>query len=224
MIKAVLWDVDDTLFDHTTADRHGIIGHLTEQGLPADTAALTRWRALTEAAYARFETGELTFQEQRRERARAYLGPRTTDAEADAWFARYLTHFEAAWTAFPDAAPTLTTLTAHRHAVLSNSTTPLQHRKLTTLGLRHHFEFLACSDETGHAKPDPAAFHHAARTLGLPPHHIAYVGDRLDLDAQAATAAGLHGIWLNRTPTTTPPPDTHHITTLFTLPDLLKTL
>jgi putative hydrolase of the HAD superfamily len=34
--------------------------------------------------------------------------------------------------------------------------------------------------------------------LRLAPAEIAYVGDRLNTDAMAATNAGLHGIWLNR--------------------------
>ncbi|WP_123665875.1 HAD family hydrolase [Actinocorallia herbida] len=227
MVKAILWDVDDTLFDYAGADGTGALRHFAAEGLPADQNALTHWRTLTTTHYARFETGELTFLEQRRARVRAYLGPTTPDTEADAWFARYLTHFEAAWTAFPDAAPTLTALThPHRHAVLSNSTTPLQERKLTTLGLRHHFEFLACSDEIGHAKPAPEAFHHACAALGLPPADVAYIGDRLDIDAHAARTAGLHGIWIDRTPTPPPPlpPGVHRITTLTALPALLTAL
>jgi putative hydrolase of the HAD superfamily len=33
----------------------------------------------------------------------------------------------------------------------------------------------------------------------VPPHAAAYIGDQLEVDALAATAAGLRGIWLNRT-------------------------
>ncbi|WP_106401152.1 HAD family hydrolase [Actinocorallia populi] len=224
MIKAVLWDVDDTLSDYTSADMQGVIRHFTAEGLPCDEAAYLRWRTVTDAAYARFSGGELTFVGQRRERARAYLGAQATDEEADAWFARYLVHDEACWTVFPDVVPVFAAL-AHRHAVLSNSNAALQERRLTALGLRHHFEFLACSDQTGHAKPAPAAFRHACAALGLPPAEVAYVGDRLDLDALGAEAAGLHGIWLDRTgPPTTPPPGVHRITTLARLPALLSAL
>ncbi|WP_344241678.1 HAD family hydrolase [Actinocorallia libanotica] len=223
MVKAVLWDVDDTLFDHTGADRKAFHLHFTAEGLPSDDAALATWRELTEAAYARFTAGELTFPGQRRERARAYLGPETTDDEADAWFTRYIAHFEASWTAFPDAAPALAEL-PYRHAVLSNSVNTVQERKLTHLGLRHHFELLLCSDDVGHSKPDPRAFHAACKALDLPPEQVAYIGDRLDLDALGAHAAGLHGIWLDRTGDTDAPPGIHRITTLATLPKLLAEL
>ncbi len=35
-IQAVVWDVDDTLFDYTTADRLGMRAHLTAEGLLDD--------------------------------------------------------------------------------------------------------------------------------------------------------------------------------------------
>lgn len=224
VVKAVLWDVDDTISDYTSADMQGILRHFAEEGLPADEAAHRRWRVITDAAYARFAAGEISFIEQRRERARAYLGAHASDEEADAWFARFLAHDEAAWRAFPDVLPALTALD-HRHAVLSNSHTALQERRLTTLGLRHYFEFVLCASDIGCSKPDPAAFRHACTALELPPHEVAYIGNDLDLDALGAHAAGLHGIWLDRTGSSTaPPPGVHRITTLTELPTLIASL
>src|SRR5205823_10445689 len=46
----------------------------------------------------------------------------------------------------------------------------------------------------------PLIFHTACARLGIAPAEAAYVGDRRDTDAEAATAAGLTGIWINRTP------------------------
>lgn len=47
-IKAVLWDVDDTLFDYTAADRSGMRDHLAAEGVllghGSVEEALTRWR------------------------------------------------------------------------------------------------------------------------------------------------------------------------------------
>jgi putative hydrolase of the HAD superfamily len=54
------------------------------------------------------------------------------------------------------------------------------------------------SAEAGVAKPDAAIFHEACRRAGCAPQDSIYVGDRLETDAMAARAAGLHGIWLDR--------------------------
>ena len=41
-------------------------------------------------------------------------------------------------------------------------------------------------------------FLEACRRLGTEPGRTAYVGDELDVDAAAARAAGLVGVWLDR--------------------------
>ncbi|MEU7637184.1 HAD family hydrolase [Streptomyces sp. NPDC059152] len=227
-LHAVLWDIDDTLFDYTGADRTGVLRHLRTEGLLAayggETAALSRWQHAMETEFARFLAGELGFLEQRRARARTFLGTPLTDAEADAWFGRYIAHYEASWVLFPDSAPALEALAPLvRQAVLSNSSTANQERKLTALGIRERFEAVLCADGLGHAKPAPEAFQGACAALGLPPSEVLYVGDRLDIDGLGARDAGLAAVWLDRTGTDErPPPGIHRIRGLAELPELVR--
>ncbi|WP_432094297.1 HAD family hydrolase [Streptomyces sp. bgisy100] len=205
-IRAVLWDIDDTLFDYTGSDRTGVLRHLAAEGLltarESEEDALRLWGEAMESAFGRFLAGELGFPEHRRERARGFLGEPLSDDEADAWFGRYIAHYEAAWTLFPDTLPALDALAdGYRHGVLSNSSLPNQDRKLRILGLRDRFEVLLCADELGCAKPAAEAFLAGCDALGLPPEQVAYVGDRADVDARGATEAGLLGIWLDRADT-----------------------
>ncbi len=58
-----------------------------------------------------------------------------------------------------------------------------------------------CSDRHGAAKPAPSIFLAGCTSLGLPPHEVAYVGDKYDLDAVGAHRAGLHAYWLDRADT-----------------------
>ncbi|MGW0967305.1 HAD family hydrolase [Streptomyces sp. NPDC002516] len=202
-IDAVVWDIDDTLFDYTSADRAGMRGHLAAEGLLDDgttvEAALTRWREVTDAQWVRYAAGETDWQGQRRDRVRAFLGEPLSDAEADAWFARYVTHYEGAWALFPDVLPALDALVAsHRHAVLSNSSIHVQDRKLRALGVHDRFEAILCAAELGVSKPAAAAFHAACEALGLPPHRVAYVGDHPEIDGRGAADAGLLSVWIDR--------------------------
>ncbi|AJT64176.1 HAD family hydrolase [Streptomyces chattanoogensis] len=227
-IHAVLWDLDDTLFDYTGSDRTGALRHLEAEGLVAayggEEAALARWRDAMETEFARFLAGEVDFLDHRRGRARTFLGIELTDEEADAWFGRYIAHYEASWVLFPDSAPALEALAPLvRQAVLSNSGTASQERKLRALGIRGYFEAVLCSDELGHAKPEPEAFTAACDALGLPPGEVAYVGDRLDIDALGARGAGLTAVWLDRTGSgEEPPPGVRRIGSLAELPELLR--
>ncbi|ONK10315.1 HAD family hydrolase [Streptomyces sp. MP131-18] len=202
-IRAVVWDIDDTLFDYTGTDRAAALRHFEAEGLlsrfPGPDAAVRRWREVMEVHYARFLAGETDFAGQRRDRARAFLGERLSDAEADAWFRRYRAHWRPADGLFPDVLPALASLTpGYRHGLLSNSDTAHQDLKLRAMGIRDRFEVLLCSDQVGHAKPAPEAFLAVCDAMDLPPRAVAYIGDRPDIDAAAADAAGLHGIWLDR--------------------------
>ncbi|MFB7709587.1 HAD family hydrolase [Streptomyces sp. NPDC056105] len=227
-IRAVLWDVDDTIFDYAHADRVGMRDHLLAEGLADGFTsvgqALARWRTLTREHWARFESGETDWEGQRRNRVRAFVGRGADDmddAEADAWFGRYIVHYEAAWALFPDTVPVLDLLAEHyRHAILSNSSLHNQDRKLRVLGVRDRFEAVVCAAELGVAKPQAAAFHAACEALELPPHEVAYVGDQPDTDARGAEEAGLTGIWLDRAGTGGRPELTR-ITGLDQLPALL---
>ncbi|MFE2419304.1 HAD family hydrolase [Streptomyces hokutonensis] len=202
-IRAVVWDVDDTLFDYTGADRAAMREHLTAEGLldghGSLAEALERWRVATEFHWARFSAGEVTFEGQRLDRVRHFLDRELTDAEADDWFRRYKTHYETAWALFPDVLPVLDTLAAsHQHAVLSNSSLTVQDRKLRTLGVHDRFEVILCAAELGVSKPEAGAFLAACEALELAPHEVAYVGDHPEIDGRGAADAGLLSVWIDR--------------------------
>lgn len=227
-IKAVVWDVDDTIFDYAYADTTGMRAHLTAEGLLAryGTAAeaLALWKETTDRHWARFGAGEVDFDSQRRDRVRDFLGAALDDTEADAWFARYRAHYEAAWSLFPDTVPVLDALAdGYRHAVLSNSAQTVQDHKLRVLGVRDRFEALLCAAELGVSKPAAEAFHAVCDALGLAPAEVAYVGDQPEIDARGARDAGLLGIWLDRNGSAQEGPSgIHRIAGLDELPALLR--
>ncbi|MDG4797044.1 HAD family hydrolase [Micromonospora sp. WMMD1082] len=210
MIRAVVFDIDDTLVDFSGATGRGLLAHLATTA-PVSTADTDRylalWRHLERIHFNAYLRGEYSFTEQRRRRAREFcatagfpLGPE--EAEVDAWVSRYLAHCDRAFVLFPDVLPALDTLDCAelRLAAMSNSDRAYQDRKLTALGIRHRMETLVCCDDVGGvAKPDPRIFHAVCDRLGIAPAEAVYVGDRLDSDARAAIAAGLTGVWLDRT-------------------------
>ncbi|MFG2718119.1 HAD family hydrolase [Streptomyces sp. NPDC048416] len=225
-IRAVLWDIDDTIFDYSTASRSGMRTHLGLEGLPdayeSLERALDRWAEVTAYHWARFAAGETDWEGQCRDRVRSFVDEGLSDQAADAWFDRHVAHYEAAWSLFPDALPVLDVLAEdYRHAILSNSSLRNQERKLRTLGVRDRFEALLCAAELGIAKPQAGAFHAACETLGLLPEEVVYVGDQPDIDARGAVEAGLKGVWLDRSGAGGRP-ELISITGLDQLPDLLR--
>ncbi|MCC5576505.1 HAD family hydrolase [Microtetraspora sp. AC03309] len=210
-VRGVLFDIDDTLFDYSTSERVGLLKHLAAEELlglfpsPADAVAI--WREIMEEEYARFLAGELTFAGQQLARARrllAHVGQLPADGMDDdavsVWFARYTEFRKSAWAAFPDAGPALASLaTRYRLGVVSNSSLAHQRDKLRAIGLLDHFgDAILCSDDHGAPKPDPGIFLAGCALLGLPPHQVAYIGDKYDIDACGARDAGLRAYWIDR--------------------------
>lgn len=203
-IRAVLWDIDDTIFDYTTADRLGMHKHLEHEGLPDGyenvEQALVVWRELTDVHWARFAAGETDFQGQRRERVREFLSRPLGDAEADGWFARHAAHYEAAWSLFPDVLPTLDLLAdGFRHAVLSNAADPQPGPEAAQTRSAGPVRGHGVRRGAGHLQArQQAPSTCGCEALALEPREVAYVGNEPDIDAGGAAAAGLMGIWLDR--------------------------
>ena len=197
----VLFDLDGTLVDHDLAAATAISSWAADEGWHLPDVVRV-WEAVSERHFPAYRARMLTFAGQRRARLRDFLplvGVDVSgweDARLDLAFAEYDRRYAAAWTAFPEAEAALR---AHpRTAVLSNGNQAQQEDKLRRTGLLSHLEAVFTSDGIGVAKPDAAVFRSACQRLGVEPGRAVYAGDRLDVDARAATAAGLRGVWLNR--------------------------
>lgn len=221
--RAVLFDLDDTLFAHRRAVARGIIAHIEELGgydvSDADDA-VRLWHVLEEQHYHSYLDGSLDFEGQRRARARDFAaahGHRLEDAASGAWFDTYFEHYRAAWSLHDDALPCLDVLEQALPGVLlgiiTNGDAAFQGRKLDTVGLTarmrldEHPERVIASGSLGYAKPDPRIFEAACAAMQTAGNATVYVGDRLRTDAIGAAAAGLTGVWLNREGVTPSPED-----------------
>ena len=103
---------------------------------------------------------------------------------------------ESAWRVAPAA---VTALTAIRFlgikvAALSNADARM-HAVLAGKGLTRLFDGVFLSDETGCAKPEPKAYAHAARQLGVALSAMVHVGDDPKEDGEGARDAGPSASW-----------------------------
>lgn len=197
----ILFDVDDTLVDHSGAERAAALHFLRRFSsvLPyAEEEFVALWHRATEKHFASFNAGECSYQEQRRRRIREFFGPGVDDASADALFEVYHVAYRQNWRVFPDVLPCLDALTGERLGIVSNNSTQATLTKLERTGLAERFAAVTTPDDAGASKPDARIFRAACARLGAPPERCIYVGDRLDDDAHAARDAGLTGVWINR--------------------------
>ena len=195
----ILFDIDDTLLDDSGAISAGVTVLHGALGLSNPIHEFTAlWRQSQERHFAAYLAGQTTFQEQRRARIREVAGRPLSDADTDQLFRTYLTGYESAWGLFTDALPCLDQLCGYRLGVLTNGDAAQQRNKLQRTGILSRFECVVISSECGAAKPSREIFRYACGLLGVEVSDVIYVGDRFDLDAQAARDAGLVGVWLDR--------------------------
>lgn len=195
----ILFDIDDTLLDHKAAERHAAALLYTSINPPVSLEEfLVKWADALERHFSRYLAGDVSYQGQRWDRVREVVESSLSDDAAEQLIADYLANYEAGWCLFPDVRPCLDGLSEHRIGVISNGQGHQQRKKLAQTGILDRFDCLLISEECGCAKPDSAIFVRACTQLGELPANSVYVGDRYDLDAQAARTAGLMGIWLDR--------------------------
>jgi putative hydrolase of the HAD superfamily len=231
-VGAVLFDLDGTLFDHVSAAASAVTAWTSSVAPACDRSEswlCERWAALEAEHYGDYLTGRCTFTEQRRRRVLAFLtdvgvDPRTDDA--DRLFEGYLDLYEQAWRPFPDVLPVLSTLRALGLvvAVLTNGDEEQQRAKVAAIGVSDLVTDVIASSAIGVAKPHPVAFLTACQHLSLDPATTVYVGDNLQSDALAADAAGLQGVWLNRTDSPHDPTVARAARSLSEVADLLTTI
>jgi putative hydrolase of the HAD superfamily len=197
LIRAVFFDIDDTLVDFTSAARQAL-AQVLGQGVD-----MQLWEAVSRPHWQRFHLGEVEFTQMRVERTLDFLRTLGRDVgETDAAEIEHLRMnlIEGSYRAFDDVLPCLESLAGRRLTlgVISNNDAAHQLRKLTTTGLRHSFHTLVFSADVGSAKPDAAIFRIACERAGVRPDEAMHVGDMLDADALGAHRAGLRGVWLDR--------------------------
>jgi putative hydrolase of the HAD superfamily len=197
----VLFDLDDTLLDGYAAWETGLAQLLRRCPEADPLAARSAWSEANEEYFPRYLSGELTFDEHRTARMRWWgerIGVAIPDGAELDWFGTYRLGYEAGWCTFADVAPCLSALDGRKLAIITNGDSVQQHHKVEVLGLTSVFDVVIASGDIGIAKPDARIFSHAAELLGVSPSRCAYIGDKRDTDAEAATAAGMTGIWLDR--------------------------
>ncbi|MCI4331975.1 MAG: HAD family hydrolase [Thermoplasmata archaeon] len=212
-IRAVFFDLDDTLFDHSrTAAR--ALGRLrsTVPALRAREAreVARRYGELLDEIYPSVLAGRTTHERARVERFSRLLewaGHPVDRKEAELLSTDYRRQYQelrvpvAGARQMLDALPRSLTI-----GIVSNNHQSEQVEKLEAIGLAGRFDFVLTSERAGYAKPDPRIFHAALAEAGASAGEAVMVGDSWGSDVVGARAAGLPVVWFNRAHRTPPEP------------------
>jgi len=201
-LKAVLFDLDDTLFD-----RDGTQGPLLDvimQALPDLFAGIDR-REAANAFYVADAAGMNEFDAGASEeiirstRSRTFLRMLELPEEyADRVVELYLDNYARVGKPVDGARDLLAKLAdRYKLGLVSNGYSLMQRRKLNAMGVAELFDCVVLSSEFGRSKPAPEIFHHAAAQLSCKPEACLYVGNSYEHDMVGARDAGMQICWFN---------------------------
>lgn len=205
-IKAIIFDLDDTLFDHKLALSKALneFFHLhleLSKAYPDSLSFQFAWQNSSRIFYPKFLAGEITYNEQRMARIRALwakAGLSVDDDRALFLSDEYLSIYEKHWELFPDTIACLDRMKPYKLGLITNGWSDQQRKKLLKCGILDRFDSIVISSEVDCAKPDTKIFQLACDQLKIKPSEAIFVGDVYDLDIAGAQSAGMQSIWLLR--------------------------
>lgn len=205
-VRAVLCDLDDTLFDHTHASLCAVTalhGAVPEFGCWSIDELASRHRECLEVMHLEVLAGRMSIPEARHERFRRLLVSARA-AEADRLALElapaYRQAYEIGWRSVPGALSLLAELKNRgvKILVVTNNVTDEQRVKLGRCGMTAYVDELVTSEDVGVQKPDPRIFQVAMEHAGVTTDEAVMLGDAWATDIEGARRAGLRAIWLNR--------------------------
>ena len=191
VIKAVLFDLDGTLYD-----RDRLAAALFDEQYTAfasELRGIARERFLRDAhemddhGYGVKEAGY-----------RALVQAWGLDAKlADRLVAHFWDSYDGHCGLSDDVRRTLDELRRRRLklGVVTNGTSMRQRRKIAALGLQDAFDAVLVSEEEGVRKPEAELFRRALTRCGVAAHEALFVGDHPVADVEGANDAGLRAVW-----------------------------
>lgn len=197
-IRAVLFDMDETLIEHNVTGLELVQGtyrtfanHL-EHTKEEDFVKML-WQKANDLWQMMFDgviTGDV---------ARPYTIINTLRAlkEDDSLAPQMLAEFEhrlvESTELLPSAHEVLDVLreAGLRTGIVTNGYSTMQTRKLSYHSLPDHVDFTLVSEQVGSHKPDAAIFHEALRQAGTPAENTVFVGDNLNADICGAQGVGM---------------------------------
>jgi len=191
VIKAVLFDLDGTLYD-----RDALAAALFDEQYAVFASELAG------VSYERFLRDVVAMDDHgygvKEAGYRALVGSWGLEATiADRLVAHFRTSYDGHCVLTDDVRQTLDELRRRRLklAVVTNGPSVMQRRKLAALGIEHVFDAIVVSEEEGLCKPDAEIFRRALARCGVAPHEALFVGDHPVADIEGAHRAGITAVW-----------------------------
>ena len=227
MVKDVLFDLADTLFDFHADERVALDKTFAALELPVDDAVRARYSEINQAQWKALERGEITREQVKRRRFELLFAELGYEKEQALAAARIYHERLAEDFHYMEGAPELLEELngTYRMFLVSNGNLSVQQGRLGKSGIGRYFADIFISEVLGAEKPSRRFFELAfEKILDFDPAQAVIVGDSLTSDIRGGINAGVRTIWFNpkRLPAVAEIPADYELRRLKDLPELLR--
>ena len=199
MIRNVLFDLDDTLFDFHKAEKIALTKTLVHFGIDPTEETLALYSTINAAHWKRLELGEISREEVKVGRYRELfktIGVECDPVKATAYYESMLAigHY------FMPGAPELLEelYRKYRLYIVSNGTAKVQEGRIGSSGIKKYMDGIFISQILGANKPDKQFFDICfAEIPDFSLSETVIIGDSLSSDIKGGINAGIITVWFN---------------------------
>ena len=199
MIRNVLFDLDDTLFDFHKAEKIALTKTLMHFGIDPTEETLALYSTINAAHWKRLELGEISREEVKVGRYRELfktIGVECDPVKATAYYESMLAigHY------FMPGAPELLEelYRKYRLYIVSNGTAKVQEGRIGSSGIAKYMDGIFISQVLGANKPDKQFFDICfAEIPDFSLSETVIIGDSLSSDIKGGINAGIITVWFN---------------------------
>ena len=199
MIRNVLFDLDDTLFDFHKAEKIALTKTLVHFGIDPTEETLALYSTINAAHWKRLELGEISREEVKVGRYRELfktIGVECDPVKATAYYESMLAigHY------FMPGAPELLEelYGKYRLYIVSNGTAKVQEGRIESSGIAKYIDGIFISQLLGANKPDKQFFDICfAEIPDFSLSETVIIGDSLSSDIKGGINAGITTVWFN---------------------------
>lgn len=199
MIKNVLLDLDDTIFDFHKAEAIAVSKTLQDMQIEPTPEVIQRYSEINLSQWKRLELGEIDRDEVKVGRYRKLFKELVVDASATAAAKTYEGYLSIGHYFLPGAEDLLKTLSkSYRLYLVSNGTATVQKGRIGSSDIEQYFERIFISEIVGCNKPDVRFFEACFKEIpDFKKSETIIIGDSLSSDIQGGKNAGIYTLWFN---------------------------
>ena len=205
MRKAVLFDLDDTIYDHQHSRRSALASlmraypMIASQGLRKIESIHERHLQTTHSLVLAGKILPLDARHTRMRLLFSDLGVALSDDQLPEVEDLYRRTYDENRRAVPGVIPIITALKKTlKIAIITNGLVVDQEEKIQLCGLDGKIDAIVISEKVKIKKPDKEIFHFALSELRVSPEETIVIGDSWKLDVLGARSAGIPAVWFNR--------------------------